>query len=323
MDLVNKKVWVLTDGSQGMISQVNGLAQYLNNNFSSIKTELRLPWSILQPGILPIYKWIFKNKINLDEKPEIIISCGRKSVYLSIFLKKIFLNKIITIHIQNPKININKFDYIIAPNHDKLNGKNVIRSIGALHMFTKEKIEKEETIHNLPNNNLITILIGGKNRHYEFNKKNIAELIENLKKLKKKYSKINLLIICSRRTDKFILDILSSELSGIAFIWNKIDKNPYIYSLKYSDYFVVTSDSTSMISECAYTGKPIYVYHLPYKRKSYRIDNFHKDFENRNITKKFSNNVELKLWYYEKLDEAKRISGIIKERIIEGIDESR
>ena len=75
------KIWAVTDGSQGMISQVTGLSKQISNNIKHIKTDLIFPWNKLQPGILPIYKWIFKNKIPSDEKPDIIVSCGRKSVY--------------------------------------------------------------------------------------------------------------------------------------------------------------------------------------------------------------------------------------------------
>ena len=101
------------------------------------------------------------------------------------------------------------------------------------------------------------------------------------------------------------------------------EKNPYIFSLKNSEFFIVTSDSTSMISECAFTGKPVYVYHLPFKRNSKRIMNFHKEFENRKITKNFSYINNLKKWEYKTLDEAKRITSILKERIIQGSNESQ
>ena len=78
-----------------------------------------------------------------------------------------------------------------------------------------------------------------------------------------------------------------------------------------------------MISECAFTGKPIFVYHLPFRRKSQRINNFHKEFEKLNITHKFSNNIKLIQWKYKSLDEAKRISGILKEKIIKDFNESK
>ena len=141
MDFSKKNIWILTDGSQGMISQVNGLAQQFSDNIYNIKTELIFPWSVLQPGFLPVYRWIFKNKIAFNNKPNIAISCGRKSVYFSLYLKKLFMKKIITIHIQNPKINFSKFDFIISPNHDNVDGPNVIKSIGAIHQFTKKMIK--------------------------------------------------------------------------------------------------------------------------------------------------------------------------------------
>ena len=49
----------MTDGSQGMISQVKGLAEHIDSNFQEKIIKLKWPWSILQPGILPIYKNIF------------------------------------------------------------------------------------------------------------------------------------------------------------------------------------------------------------------------------------------------------------------------
>ena len=88
MKINNPKIWSLTDGSQGMISQTKGLSFELSNDVTEIKTDIIFPWSKLQPGILPVFRWIFKNKISINNIPDIVISCGRKSVYLSIFLKK-------------------------------------------------------------------------------------------------------------------------------------------------------------------------------------------------------------------------------------------
>ena len=90
MNFNNKNILILTDGSEGMLSQVKGLAQQFTKKINFIKVEIIFPWSKLQPGFLPIYKWIFKNEINLSNKPDIVISCGRKSVYLSLYLKKKF-----------------------------------------------------------------------------------------------------------------------------------------------------------------------------------------------------------------------------------------
>ena len=102
MRINNPKIWTLTDGSQGMISQTRGLAFEFTDDIKEINTEVLFPWSKIQPGFLPVYKWIFRNKLP-NIIPEIVISCGRKSVYLSIYLKKKY-PKMINIHIQNPKV---------------------------------------------------------------------------------------------------------------------------------------------------------------------------------------------------------------------------
>ena len=39
----------------------------------------------------------------------------------------------------------------------------------------------------------------------------------------------------------------------------KIDKKAYLSSLAIADYIIVTQDPTSMISEAAVTGKPVYM----------------------------------------------------------------
>ena len=86
--------------------------------------------------------------------------------------------------------------------------------------------------------------------------------------------------------------------------------------MKNSDFFIVTSDSTSMISECAFTGHPIFIFHLPFKRQSKRIEKFHENFQKLNITKKLDDNNDLISWTYNSLNESKRIASIVKERII-------
>ena len=138
-----------------------------------------------------------------------------------------------------------------------------------------------------------------------------------IKKLKINNPKINLLILTSRRTNDKIKNILRKKLSSISSLWLGEGKNPYTYALKYSSNFIVTSDSTSMISESTVSGKPIYIYHLPFKRISKRFEKFHRDFKKLNITRNFEDNLILSEWNYEALYESKRIAGIIKERIIE------
>lgn len=309
MNLHKFKIWSVTDGSQGMISQVNGLSKYISPNIKEIKTDVIFPWNKLQPGLLPIYNWIFKNEI-FNYQPDIIISCGRKSVYFSLYLKRRF-KKIINIHIQNPKIPSKNFNYVISPNHDNFYGRNVINSVGALHQFEKTNINSRP--------NLLTCIIGGDNQHYKFDLSESNKLCTKLIEIKKFNPNIELSIITSRRTSAQVKKILITNLNNIAKIWIGVGENPYAQAIQESSFFILTSDSTSMISEAAISGKPIYIYHLPFIRKSKRILEFHNEFNKLGISRDLKNIKKLDKWAYNPLNESKRIAGIIKQKIIKDL----
>ena len=308
MNFNKLKIWAVTDGSQGMISQVTGLAKQISPNIREIRIDLIFPWNKLQPGFLPAYKWIFKNKIPKNVEPNILISCGRKSVYFSLYCKKKF-KKLLNIHIQNPKISAKNFDYVVIPNHDNLYGNNIINSVGALHHLNK--------FHKSLDRKLLTCIIGGDNQHYHFSIKEVNELCNKLIEIKKNNIDVQLSVITSRRTSDLVKKILIEKLSNIASIWSGLGENPYENAIRDSSFFIVTSDSTSMISEAAISGKPIYVHHLTFKRRSRRITNFHDEFTRLGITKDIKNIKYLNNWTYNSLNESKRIGTIIKKRIIE------
>ncbi len=308
MNFNKLKIWAVTDGSQGMISQVLGLSKQISPNIRQIKIDLIFPWNKLQPGFLPIYKWIFKNKMPKDEEPDIIVSCGRKSVYFSLYYKKNSYN-LINIHIQNPKISAKNFDFIVSPNHDNFFGSNVLNSVGALHQFSRSNKKV--------NTKLLTCIVGGDNQHYHFGHKEANNLCEKLLELKKNHPSFDLNIITSRRTSIQIKDVIYQRLKNIANIWNGEGKNPYEEAIQMSYLFIVTSDSTSMISEAAISGRPIYIFHLPFKRKSMRISSFHDEFKKLGITRDINMVNHLDNWEYNLLSESERIGNIIKKRIIE------
>ena len=79
---------LITEGMHGMISQVEGLAKALELDFIHEKIELNNFWKLLPPSITPVKNFVFKN--NIKNKFDIVISCGRKSVIPSIYLKNKF-----------------------------------------------------------------------------------------------------------------------------------------------------------------------------------------------------------------------------------------
>ena len=46
------------------------------------------------------------------------------------------------IHIQDPKVSLNNFDFIVAPEHDSLTGSNVLNSKGAIHYLRDDELSQ-------------------------------------------------------------------------------------------------------------------------------------------------------------------------------------
>ena len=303
---------LLTEGMHGMISQVEGLAKALDIDFIHEKIELNNFWKLIPPSITPIKKFVFRN--NIDKDFNIVISCGRKSVIPSIYLKQKYKNKIMNIHIQDPKVSLNNFDLIVAPEHDGLEGKNVIKSKGAIHYLRDHELEENKDYLKLKINKekLVTLVIGGPNKYYDFNDLIIDEIFKKIKNnfIRKGYQ---LIFIPSMRTPKVVIDKAKNFFDENQIIITDVDKKAYLSSLKLADYIVVTCDSTSMISEVAMTGKPIYVAQMPAIKKNYRFKKFFELFKSLNIIRDLENSVEE--WGYEKLKETDKISSYIKGQL--------
>ena len=303
---------LLTEGMHGMISQVEGLAKALDIDFIHEKIELNYFWKLIPPKFTPVQKFVFKNKI--DKKFDIVISCGRKSVIPSIYLKKKFKNKIMNIHIQDPKVSLYNFDYTIVPEHDGLKGPNVLPSKGAIHYLRENELTDNQNYlkHQTSKDKKVTLVVGGPNKYYDYNDKEVDEIFTKIKKnfIDNNYQ---LIFIPSMRTPQRIIKKAKSYFDKNQVIISEVDKKAYLSSLKLADFIVVTCDSTSMISEAAITGKPIYVAQMKNIRKNARFKRFFELFKTLNIIRDLEDSVET--WKYEKLNETERISRYIKDQL--------
>ena len=318
----NINAWLLTEGAHGMVSQVEGLAKALNVNFIHKKVVANSFWSLIPPSMTPASKstFNFSNIIKdslTNESPTVLISCGRKSIIPSIVLKNYLHKKnntkIFNIHIQNPKVHIDNFNFIVVPEHDRLEGENIIQSKGAIHYITDEEIQGAKAL--TTDKNVLTIILGGPNKYYHF----------SLNELKNLFKKIELLflnkveeikIISSRRTPQSIVHFLQDRYKDNSKITvdSSLTRKNYVQALAQAKKIIVTSDSISMLSEAATTGVPIYLAKLKPHKNDYRFSNFLKLFEKLNIIKDLETSEEN--WTYDKLYETKRIAELLKNKII-------
>jgi len=309
------KALLLTEGMHGMISQVEGMAKALNTEYTHKIVRLNFPWNLIPPKLTPISNIILKDKIYLKENDivDIIISCGRKSVIPSIILKK-KNPKIFTIHIQGPKVSLNNFDAIIAPEHDGLNGNNVYSSKGAIHYITESEIDRAKSylMKNINSEKVVSLILGGPNKYYKFDDDQLLNIFNMIKSnfVSKGY---RVVVIPSMRTPKDSIELAVREMGSCGYVVKGVDKQAYLSAYALANYVVVTCDSTSMISEAATSGKPIFVAHMKPKKNNYRFKKFFNLFREMRITRDLGEKVEP--WTYNKHNEAERIGNLIKNKI--------
>ena len=309
------KALLLTEGMHGMISQVEGMAKALNAEYSHKIVRLSFPWNLIPPKFSPISEIVLKDKIYLteNETPDLIISCGRKSIVPSIILKK-KNPKIFTIHIQDPKVNHKNFDIIIAPEHDNLSGKNIHISKGAIHYITEVEINQAKSYlaDKIKSKKIVSLILGGPNKYYNFDDDQLINIFNEIKsKFVSKDYKI--IVIPSMRTPKKSIELAKKEMSSCGHVVSSVDKQAYLSAYALADYVVVTCDSTSMISEAATSGKPIFVAHMRAKKNNYRFKRFFELFKQMRIIRDLGEEVES--WTYNKHNEAQRIATEIKNKI--------
>ena len=309
------KALLLTEGMHGMISQVEGMAKALNAEYSHKIIRLSFPWKFIPPKLTPISEAILKDKIYLIENgpADIVISCGRKSVIPSIVLKK-RNPKIFNIHIQNPKISLDNFDAIIAPEHDELIGNNVYSSKGAIHYITKSEIDRAKPylMKNINSEKVVSLILGGPNKYYKFDHDQLLNIFNMIKSnfVSKGYK---VAVIPSMRTPKGSIELAVREMQSCGYVVKGVDKQAYLSAYGLANYIVVTCDSTSMISEAATSGKPVFIAHMKPKKNNYRFKKFFELFREMGITRDLGEKVET--WTYNKHNEAERIGNLIRDKI--------
>ena len=126
-------------------------------------------------------------------------------------------------------------------------------------------------------------------------------------------SKYKLIIIPSYRTPENILKLAYNYFNEDHLVIKERDKKAYLSSLGLADIIIVTCDSTSMISEAAITGKPVYVAQMSNKRSIHRFKKFYKLFQDLGIIRNLENKIEH--WSYNGLDEVSKAAIIVKEKM--------
>lgn len=307
------RIWVITEGMTGTENQCLGITDALGVSPHVYRIGLRQPWKLLSPYLGWECAASFTPALPAPPWPDILITSGRKSIAASRYIKKQSQGRTLTVQIQDPRISPKNFDVVVVPRHDPTRGENVFVSVATPNRITTErlaaaKVDFEPLFGQTSDHPRVAVLIGGSTKRHVFTEADTQNLITALAPIP------HMMITTSRRTGDANTHMIRNAFGASHYIWDGVSPNPYMGMLAWADIILVTADSTSMISEAATTGKPVYV--LPMAgltpRQAQLVANLKdygavRDYPMRDV----SPPTALQSWSYPPLHDAQDIAGKI------------
>lgn len=306
--------WVVTDGNPGMENQCRGLAEWLGLAALVKRIRIRPPWRWLPPSlwINPLAAIARSGDPLNPPWPDLLIATGRLSVAPAAAIRRRAAGRTIAVQIQDPAVDPARFDLVVVPAHDRLEGRTVVPTLGALHRVTPARLAEgaalvAPALAYLPRP-LVAVLVGGSNGRYRLTVKGAEALGRRLAGLARAAG-AGIAVTGSRRTGAENLAALKRGLADApALIWDESGDNPYYGYLALADAIVVTADSVAMVSEALATGKPVFVAEL--FGGSAKFDRFHASLRAAGLTRPFTG--ELAHWSYRPPDDMARVGDRVR-----------
>jgi mitochondrial fission protein ELM1 len=255
--------WILSEGLVGLQAQALGLAEA-----AGLTPEMRVlrpgaPWKWVAARMWPRPLSVVAESLRAP-LPDLVIGCGGMAAAVLAALRGKSRS---VVQVQNPRMDLDRFDLIVANRHDEIAGPNVIQTRTALHRVTPERLTAEaerwrDRLAKLPRP-LVAVLLGGSNGRYRLDSGSGGKLAAGLAEMMRR-DKVGVMVTPSRRTDPAVTALISGAIASLGGqVWDGTGDNPYFGMLALADLIVVTQDSVSMISEAAATSAPVLVAELP------------------------------------------------------------
>ena len=263
--------WVISEGLAGLRAQALGLAEAAGLTPELRELKPAAPWKWIAAKFWPNPLAAVADAVRAP-RPGLAIGCGGMAGSVLAALRRRSMR---VVQVQNPRMDIRRFDLIVANSHDELTGPNVFVTRTALHRVTPVRLAAEAELwrdrlerYRRP---LVAVLLGGSNGRYRLDRAVGARLAAELAAMASR-DKVGVVVTPSRRTDPGVTALMRAALepSG-GWVWDFSGENPYFGLLALADLIVVTQDSVSMISEAAATTAPVMFAALPGSSRRQRM----------------------------------------------------
>lgn len=317
--------WVVTDGAAGTENQCLGLAEALGCTPTIKRIQVRAPWRWLPPEVWPNPIAALSGEGDTLPRPwpDLVIGSGRKASAPVAAIGRA-ADRVFTVQIQDPRMPLEMFDAVVAPNHDNLVGSNVISTVGALTRIATVRLDTARSQFRAAMADLpaprFAVLVGGRSRAYDLSANRARRLGRDLADICAR-SGGSVMVTTSRRTPPDAAQALREALHGEpARIWQPgrdPEPNPYFGFLAWADHVLVTADSVTMLSEAASTGKPVHI--VPMDGGRAKFERFHRELIQLGVARRFDGTIED--WDYAPLCESQRVAEALGPRIAAKLSE--
>ena len=280
-------IWAVSDGRAGIRAQALGLAEATARLTGAVVTEKRLairrPWDRLPARAWgdPFARLAAGSDDLAPPWPDVLIGCGRRAVPFAEAMPE----RTLTVMCQDPRVKPARFGLVVPPVHDGLDGANVFAILGSPNRLTEARLaadaaKLEAALPPLPRP-LTALLIGGDSKDHRMTPAGVAGILDVAEACAGLGQ--GLLVSYSRRTPEAAIAALTEGLENLpAWIWDGRDvpdagrgglRNPYFGMLGLAGRVLVTSDSANMVTEAAFTGRPVHL--LPLQGGGAKWRRFH------------------------------------------------
>ena len=257
--------WALSDGRAGNVRQVEALAHALGIGPTRSRTlQPRLPWRAWAPLRWPGSEHAFGPDFAaaLAMPPTLAIGCGRQAALATRLLRARGAK---AVQILDPRVDPGHWDLVIAPQHDRLRGTNVLTTLGSLHpvddLWLAQARADFAAFAALPRPRT-AVLLGGSSGHVRFDRMAFEVMATKLEAALVRDGG-SVLLTTSRRTSRELRGVLRHryvETPGLTWLDPQDGDNPYPGLLAWADRIVCSPDSVNMISEACATDVPVHVF---------------------------------------------------------------
>lgn len=258
-------IWALSDGHAGNLRQATALAAALAPRAHAEHVTLHpsLLARAFAPRRYPLLARPFGDfAARLATPSQIAIGCGRQAALATRLLRERGSR---AVQILDPRIDPAHWDLVIAPEHDRLHGDNVIRTLGSLHPVDDPWLararEQFATLAELPQPRT-ALLLGGSSRHARFEQSDFELLAARLDIVLARDGG-SVLVSTSRRTPRALCEAVRrryAQTPGLTWTGPGTGSNPYPGLLGWADRIVCSPDSVNMVSEACATHVPVFVF---------------------------------------------------------------